>query len=233
VLSHPLVQNTRINNCIRKRKVKQPEDYICNISAQSFFDLVNEEDLTVTLIHVQPSSEHINVITEAPNSNKSATKPAPKTNSGGYKAQGVNDEVELTEEQVLEKKVLKEYHNYADVFSAGEAEILPPHRPYDHQIDTIDNQEPPFGKIYNMSTNELEALKSYIDEMLGKGFIRSSNSPAGAPVLFVKKKNGTLRLCVDYRALNQITIKNRYPLPLAGDLMDRLSRAKIYSKIDL
>jgi hypothetical protein len=59
-----------------------------------------------------------------------------------------------------------------------------------------------------MSTNKLEALKSYIDEMLGKGFIRSSNSPAGAPMLFVKKKNGTLRLCVDYRALNRITIKN-------------------------
>jgi hypothetical protein len=233
VLSHPLVQNTRINNRIRKHKAKRPEDYIRNISAQSFFDLVSEEDLTVTLIHVRPSSEHINVITEAPNSNKGATKPAPKTNSGGYEAQGVNDKAELTEEQVLEKKVPKEYHNYADVFSAGEAEILPPHRSYDHRIDTIDNQGPPFGKIYNMSTNELEALKSYIDKMLGKGFIRFSNSPAGAPVLFIKKKNGTLRLCVDYRALNRITIKNRYPLPLAGDLMDRLSRAKIYSKIDL
>jgi hypothetical protein len=71
-----------------------------------------------------------------------------------------------------------------------------------------------------MSTNKLEALKSYIDKMLGKRFIRSSNSPAGAPVLFIKKKNGTLRLCIDYRALNQITIKNQYPLPLAGDLMD-------------
>jgi hypothetical protein len=132
VLSHPLVQNTRINNHIHKRKAKQPEDYIRNISAQSFFDLVNEEDLTVTLIHVRPSSEHINAITEAPNSNKGATTPAPKTNSGGYEAQGVNDEVKLTEEQVLEKKVPKEYHDYADIFSAGEAEILPPHRSYDH-----------------------------------------------------------------------------------------------------
>jgi hypothetical protein len=198
VLSHPLVQNTRVNNHIHKRKVKRPEDYIHNISAQSFFDLINEEDLTVTLIHVQPSSEHINAITEAPNSNKGATKPAPKTNSGSYKAQGVNDKVELTEEQVLEKKVPKEYHDFADIFSAGEAEILPPHRSYDHRIDTIDNQEPPFGKIYNMSTNELEALKSYIDKMLGKGFMWSSNSPAGAPVLFVKKKNGMLRLCINY-----------------------------------
>jgi hypothetical protein len=95
---------------------------------------------------------------------------------------------------VLERKVPKEYHDYTNVFSAGEAKVLPPHRTYNHKIKTIDNQEPPFGKIYNMSTNELEALKSYIDEMLGKGFIQSSNSPAGTLVLFVKKKNGMLRL---------------------------------------
>ena len=145
----------------------------------------------MTLLHVRPSSEQINTITEPPRSKTTDKKPAPKTNSSGYKAQGADDEVELTEEQVLEKKVPKEYHDYADVFSAGKAEVLPPHRPYDHHIDTINDQEPPFGKIYNMSTNELEALKSYIDEMLGKGFIRSSNSPAGALVLFVKKKNGT------------------------------------------
>jgi hypothetical protein len=132
VLSHLLVQNTRVNNCICKYKAKQPEDYICNISAQSFFDLVAEEDLTVTLIHVQLSLKHLNTITEASNSNKGATKPALKTNSGRYEAQGVNDKVELTEEQVLEKEVLKKYHDYADVFSAGEAEILLPYRSYDH-----------------------------------------------------------------------------------------------------
>ena len=76
-----------------------------------------------------------------------------------------------------------------------------------------------------MSQVELDALKSYIDEMLSKGFIRTSNSPIGAPVLFVKKKNGTLRLCVDYRALNKITVKNRYPLPLIRELRDRLHGA--------
>ena len=84
-----------------------------------------------------------------------------------------------------------------------------------------------------MSQVELDALKGYIDKMLGKGFIQTSNLPIGAPVLFVKKKNGTLRLCVDYRALNKITIKNWYPLPLSGDLMDCLSQAKVYTKIDL
>jgi hypothetical protein len=79
------------------------------------FDLVAEEDLTVTLIYVRLSSVHINAIIKASNSNKGATKLAPKTNSSSYKAQGVNNEVKLTEEQVLEKKVPKEYHNYANV----------------------------------------------------------------------------------------------------------------------
>ena len=79
---------------------------------------------------------------------------------------------------------------------------MPPHRPYDLKIKTEGDSAPPFGKLYNMSEKELKALKDYIDDMLGKGFIRSSNSPAGAPVLFVKKKDGSLRLCVDYRTLN-------------------------------
>ena len=234
---HPLMQNSAKDIRIPKIRKRRHRDYIRNLSANNFATLVKQENLDVVLLHVRPSSaqtsENARAITEAPRTQSTTTKPKPKSNSGGYEAQGAEDESELTEEQVLERKVPKEYHDYADVFSEGEAKVLPPHRSYDHKIDTVDNEDPPFGKIYNMSTNELEALKSYIDEMLAKGFIRSSNSPAGAPVLFVKKKNGTLRLCVDYRALNKITIKNRYPLPLAGDLMDRLSSAKVYTKIDL
>lgn len=84
-----------------------------------------------------------------------------------------------------------------------------------------------------MLETELTSLREYLDEMLGKGFIRSSNSPAGAPILFVKKKDGSLRLCVDYRGLNKITRKDRYPLPLNPNLLDQLSRAKIFTKIDL
>ena len=76
-------------------------------------------------------------------------------------------------------------------------------------------------------------LKKQLDDLLNKGFIRPSVSPYGAPVLFVHKKEGTLRLCVDYRALNKITIKNRYPLPQIDELMDRLVGAKYFTKIDL
>ena len=93
--------------------------------------------------------------------------------------------------------------------------------------------EPPYGLIYNLSEKELKTLREYLAEALERGWIRESSSPAGAPILFVPKKGGELRLCVDYRGLNRLTVKNRYPLPLMGELMDRLSKAKYYTKLDL
>jgi len=101
------------------------------------------------------------------------------------------------------------------------------------KIETEDDKNPPYGPIYNMSEKELQTLREYLDEMIEKGFIRPSTAPCGAPVMFAKKKDGSLRLCVDFRGLNRITKKNRYPIPLIGNLMDQLQRAKIYSKIDL
>lgn len=125
------------------------------------------------------------------------------------------------------------YHSFFDVFSKAKADTLPPHRLYDHRINVQDNAHPPFGPIYSLSAAELKALREYLDKNLAKGFIRPSESSAGAPILFVKKKDGSLRLCVDYRGLNNVTIKNRYPLPLINELLDRLSSAKIFTKIDL
>ncbi|PKA59160.1 RNA-directed DNA polymerase like [Apostasia shenzhenica] len=84
-----------------------------------------------------------------------------------------------------------------------------------------------------MAPKELEELKRQLQEMLNLEFIRPSVSPWGAPVLFAKKKDGSLRLCIDYRELNKITIKNKYPLPRIDDLFDQLKNAKIFSKIDL
>jgi hypothetical protein len=84
-----------------------------------------------------------------------------------------------------------------------------------------------------MSTPELVELKLQLKEMMDKGYIRPSMSPWGAPVLFVKKKDGTLRLCIDYRQLNKVTIKNKYPLPRIDDLFYQLGGASIFSKIDL
>ena len=137
------------------------------------------------------------------------------------------------EEEELRRAIPREYHDFLDVFSKSEADSLPPHRPYDHAIELEPGTTPPHGPIYRLSETELETLRAYLDENLAKGFIRSSTSPAGAPILFVKKKDGSLRLCVDYRGLNRITKKNRYPLPLIDSLLDRLRDARLFTKLDL
>ena len=105
------------------------------------------------------------------------------------------------------KQLLSEY---TDVFPDELPDTLPPKRPLDHQIELKPNSVPPAKKqYYRLSDAELKELKIQIDTMLKKGLIRVSHSPYGAPVLFVKKKNGKLRMCVDWRALNKMTIKNR------------------------
>ena len=126
-----------------------------------------------------------------------------------------------------------QYHDLLDAFSKAHADTLPPHRPYDLAIELEPGATAPYGPIYPLSDAELKALSSWLDENLAKGFIRPSRSPAGSPILFVKKGDGSLRLCVDYRALNRVTIKNRHPLPLISELLDRLRDAKVYTKLDL
>lgn len=128
------------------------------------------------------------------------------------------------------KKLLEEF---ADVFPETLPNELPPQRSIDYTIELVPGEEPPSKPIYRLSYKEMTELKSQLANLLQKGFVRPSISPYGAPVLFVHKKEGTLRLCIDYRALNKITIKNRYPLPRIEDLMDRLTGAKYFSKIDL
>ncbi|KAG0153766.1 hypothetical protein PDIDSM_2421 [Penicillium digitatum] len=107
----------------------------------------------------------------------------------------------------------EEFRDFAEVFSPKEAERLPPHRSYDHKM--------------------LEVLKDWIEDNLRKGFIRPSSSPAASPVLFVKKPGGGLRFCVDYRALNAITVKDRYPLPLTKETLNNLKGMKFFTKIDI
>ena len=106
-------------------------------------------------------------------------------------------------------------------------------RPVQHPIDLEPGHAAPYKGIYRMSEAELSELRKQLDELLEKGFIKPSASPYGSPILFVKKKDGSMRMCVDYRALNKLTIKNRYPLPRIDDLLDRLHGAKFFSKIDL
>jgi transposase InsO family protein len=132
----------------------------------------------------------------------------------------------------LKELVPIQYHKYLPVFDQGKANELPPHRlGLDHEINV--NGEPPFGPLYNMSRDELLVLRKTLTDLLDKGFIRVSASPAGAPVLFVHKPGGGLRFCVDYRALNQLTVKDRYPLPLIRETLNNIAKAKWFTKLDV
>ena len=124
------------------------------------------------------------------------------------------------------------YAAYEDVFSAKLADTLLESSEYDHAIE-LEGKMPPHLPLYNLSKTELDTLKDYLDSALEKGWIQESSSPAGAPIIFVPKKDGSMRLCVDYRKLNAITVKNRYPLPLVSEMLDRFGKAKIFTKLDV
>lgn len=137
------------------------------------------------------------------------------------------------EDDKIKALVPSDYHDYLPLFKKAATDILPPHRSYDHKIPLKEGFTPPYGPLYSLSKLELQALREWLDENTSKGFIRASSSPAGAPILFVKKKDGSLRLCVDYRGLNEGTIKNRYPLPLIRETLLQLSKARYYTTLDI
>ena len=126
-----------------------------------------------------------------------------------------------------------EYHSRISAFSRADSKILPPHRASDHRIKLKEGVTAPSGPLYPMSRDQSEVLRDYLKDNLIKGFIRTSQSPASSPVLFVKKSDSGLRFCVDYRALNALTVKNRYPLPLISETLYKLSKAVIYTKLDI
>ena len=122
--------------------------------------------------------------------------------------------------------------DFSDVFPE-EFSGLPPHRGTEFAIDVVPGATSESITPYQIAPVELKELKLQLQKLLEKGFIQPSVLPWGAPVLFVKKKDGTLRLCIDYRQLNKLTVKNKYPLPRIDDLFNQLKGASIFSKIDL
>ena len=126
-----------------------------------------------------------------------------------------------------------EYHDLAAVFDKTEAISLPPHRPYDCAINLVPGAKLPTGRLYSISRPEQSALKDYISQSLASGIIRPSSSPLAAGFFFVKKKDGSLRPCIDFRQLNDITVKNKYPLPLLSSSFEPLVGSTIFSKLDL
>ncbi|KAJ0874305.1 putative nucleotidyltransferase, Ribonuclease H [Helianthus annuus] len=133
------------------------------------------------------------------------------------------------ERKIEDLPVVREF---ADVF-LEELPGLPPHRQVEFQIELAPGAAPIARAPYRLAPGELQELSNQLQELLDRGFIWPSSSPWGAQVLFVKKKDGSFRMCIDYRELNKVTIKNRYPLPCIDDLFDQLQGSSFYSKIDL
>jgi len=125
-------------------------------------------------------------------------------------------------------KVVKEYE---DIFTSPAG--VPLHCQVKHSIDLTPGAPLPNGPIYRRLVLENNEIKRQIQELLQKGHIRPSSSPCGSPIVLVQKKDGTWRLCIDYRVLNKIIVRNRYPIPRIDDLLDQLKGAKYFSKIDL
>ncbi|MBW0480996.1 hypothetical protein O181_020711 [Austropuccinia psidii MF-1] len=141
------------------------------------------------------------------------------------------DEEEEPEAETVMKVIPSVYHRYLDVFSKVKAEELPPHHTCDNHID-LEGSLPPVGVIYSLSNQESDTLRAYISENVEKGLIWPSSSSTGAPVFFSKKKDGGLRLCVDYCKLNAVTRKNKYLVPPMNNLLNVLNGSSIFSKID-
>ena len=129
--------------------------------------------------------------------------------------------------------LLKEYKHYKKVFYKTKAKTLPSHWPLDHAINIKAGKTPPFEPLYNLSELELKVLKNYININLTNSFISSLTSSAEAPILFTKKKDRSLRLCVNYQGLNNITIKDWYSIPLISEILNRLINSKVFTKLDL
>ena len=142
----------------------------------------------------------------------------------------VDIEVPLTGVDEQKDRLLEEF---SDVVTNEEPTILPPQRSVDHRITFLDEKKVVARRQYRLSHVEVEELVSQVAKLQAKGFITPSASPFNSPVLFVKKKDGTFRLCVDFRLLNEATIKDRFPLPLIDDILDRVSSAQVFSKLDL
>ncbi|GKC96067.1 putative reverse transcriptase domain-containing protein [Tanacetum coccineum] len=146
--------------------------------------------------------------------------------------------VQVTKKEIeneSEEKRLKDVptvQNFPEVFPE-DLPGLPPTRQVEFQIDLAHGAAPVARAPYRLAPSELQELSTQLQELSDKGFIRPSSSPWGAPVLFVKKKDGYFRMCIDYRKLNKLTVKNRYPLPRIDDLFDQLQGSKVYSKINL
>ena len=147
----------------------------------------------------------------------------------------IDDQIQKDTDTPTDPKTVlpEEFHDLIDVFSKLASDELAPHREHDHKIVIEGNQKLGHSPLRGMSSRELDFVKKYLEDNLKKGFIVASHAPCSSPILLAKKPSGGLRFCVDYRRLNQMTKKDRYPIPLITETLAQLSKAKIFSKIDI
>jgi hypothetical protein len=134
---------------------------------------------------------------------------------------------------VIRNVLSAEYHEFLNVFDKKAFNTLAPHRPYDHKIVLKKDAIPGYTPLYKMSEKELKIVKKYLENNLEKRFIIASRSSFASPIMFMKKTDESLRFCVDYRKLNQLTKKNRYPLPLIDETLAHLDKTKYFTKLDI
>nr|CAH66015.1 OSIGBa0093M15.5 [Oryza sativa] len=225
-LGRPLLVNTPGNQVFSTRYCPSVTIEIEEVLFPSSLILLESKDLDV-ILGMDWLSRHRGVI-------DCANRKVTLTNSNGEtvsffasspKSHGVTlNQVALQEIPIVQ--------DYPDVF-LEDLPGMPPKRDIEFRIDLVPGTNPIHKRPYRMAANELAEVKKQVDDLLQKGYIRPSTSPWGAPVIFVEKKDHTQRMCVDYRALNEVTIKNKYPLPRIDDLFDQLEGATVFSKIDL
>jgi hypothetical protein len=179
-------------------------------------DSIIEEDDRVFMTMVHPVDPHHFVHASSTVSRRLAEAFAKNS-----KPKGFEDIVPMT------------LHEYADVFSETAFDSLPERHKWDHAIELEREPSPIFRKVYPMTLTEQTEMDAFLEEALATGRIRQSKSPLGAPVFFIKKKDGKLRFIQDYRALNAITRKNRYPLSLIDDLIHQFKDARYFTKLDV
>lgn len=143
------------------------------------------------------------------------------------------EQAKAKKEQTFAERVPSVYHDFRDLFDKDDFDKLPEHRPWDHVIELIKGARPVDCKVYPLTLAEQEELNKFLEENLRTGRIRPSKSPMASPFFFIKKKDGSLRPVQDYRKLNDMTIKNRYPLPLIQELLDKLKGARHFTKLDV
>src|SRR5512138_3711058 len=225
-LGRPLLVNTLGNQVFSTQYCPSATIEIEEVPFPSSLILLESKDLNV-ILGMDWLSRHKGII-------DCANRKVTLTNSNGEtvsffvsspKSHGVIlNQVALQEIPIVQ--------DYPDVFPE-DLPGMPPKRDLEFRIDLVPGTNPIHKRPYRMAANELAEVKRQVDDLLQKGYIRPSTSPWGAPVIFVEKKDHTQRMCVDYRALNEVTIKNKYPLPRIDDLFDQLKGATVFSKIDL